>query len=159
MEIYNASSTLTSEALLCFTKAPLRVVFRPGENLFRFGTIVSPIFKGNEIFSSPWWIPPETYRRITKTAHRTNKPIVDVARSRLAVATEWNPKMDWLTILELKKAVYAWVGPAKPQPFSGGHRSVMLLGNYDQAYVPDLAPPEAMASEAATLAYCGSALG
>ena len=157
MEIYNGSSTLTFEALSCFTKPPIRVVLRPGENLFRFGTIVSPIFKGNEIFGSPWWIPSETYRRITKTAHRTNKPIVDVARSRLAVATEWNPKMDWLTILELKKTVYAWVGPAKPQPFSGGHRSVMLLGNYDQAYVPGLAPPEAMASEAAALAYFGSA--
>ena len=33
----------------------------------------------------------------------------------------------------------------------------MLLGNYDQAYVPGLAPPGAMTSEAAMLAYCGSA--
>lgn len=157
METHNASSTLTFEALSCFRKAPPRVVLRPGENLYRFVTIVSPAFKGNEVFSSPWWIPSGTYWRITKTAHRTNKPIVDVARSRLAVATEWNPQMDWLTILELKKAVYARVGPAKPQPFSGGHRSVMLLGNYDQAYVPDLAPPEAMASEAAKVEYFGSA--
>jgi hypothetical protein len=156
VEIHNASSTLKPEALVCFTKAPLRVVISPGENLFRFGTIASPNFKGNDVFGSPWWIPPETYRQITKTAHRTNRSIVDVARSRLAVATTWNPKMDWLMILELKKAVYAWVGPAKPQPLSSGQRSVMLLGNYDQAYVPDLAPAEAMASEAAVLAYYGS---
>ena len=158
MDIYNASSPLTSEALLSFTKAPVRIVFRPGENLFRFGTIVGPTFKGNDIFGSPWWIPPATYRQITKTAHRTNTSIVDVARSRLAVATAWNPKMDWLMILELKKPVYAWVGPAKPQPLSRANRSVMLLGHYDQAYVPGLAPAEAMASEAATLAYYGSAL-
>ncbi len=106
METYNASSTLTFEALSCFTKAPIRIVLRAGENLYRFVTIVSPPFKGNEIFSSPWWIPSETYQQITKTAHRTNKPIVDVARSRLAVETDWNPHMDWLTILELKKPVY-----------------------------------------------------
>jgi hypothetical protein len=66
--------------------------------------------------------------------------------------------MDWLMILELKKPVYAWVGPAKPQPLSQANRSVMLPGHYDQAYVPGLAPAEAMASEAAMLAYYGSAL-
>jgi hypothetical protein len=157
MDIYNASGTLTSEALLCFTRAPLRVVLQPGESLYRFGTLVNSSFKGNEIFSSPWWVPQETYRRITKTAHRTKQPVVGVARAGLAIASEFNPEMDWLTILELKRSVYAWVGPARPQPLSGGDRSVMLLGNYDQAYVPGLAPPGAMTSEAAMLAYCGSA--
>ena len=158
MEIHNASSTLTPEALLAFARAPVRIVFQPGEHLYRFGTVVSPTFKGNDTFGSPWWIPSATYRQIAETAHRTNKSIIDVARSRLAVATAWNPTMDWLMILELKKAVYAWVGPTKPQPLSIADRSVILLGNYDQAYVPDLAPAEAMASEAATLAYYGSAL-
>lgn len=156
MQIHNASSALTSEAMLCFTKAPVRVVLRPGENLFRFATIVSPTFKGNEVFASPWWITQDTYRQITKAAHRLGKPVVDVARSRLAIATAWNPKMDWLTILELKKPVYAWVGPVKPQPFSASQRTVTLLGNYDQAYVPDLAPPQAMTSEAARLMYFGT---
>jgi hypothetical protein len=156
MEIFNAAATLTPEALSCFTKAPRKVVLQPGENLYRFGTIVSQAFKGNEIFSSPWWIPAETYRRITKTAHHTNRNLVEVARSRLAVATDWNPKMDWLTILDVTKPVYAWVGPARPQPFSGGHRSVMLLGNYEQAFVPGLAPPESMASDAARLEYFGA---
>lgn len=159
MEIYNASAKLTSDALMCFASAPQQVVFRPGENLFRFGTIVSASFKGNDIFGSPWWVPPTTYRQITKTAHRTGASIVDVARSGLSVAVAWNPKMDWLTILELKKAVYGWVGPAKPQPLYGGNQSVMLLGNYHQAYVPDLAPADAISSEAAMLSYFGSALG
>lgn len=158
MEIYNASSVLTLEALPCFTRAPLRVVFSAGDRLFRFGTIVSATFKGNEIFASPWWIPPDTYRQITQTAHRTHQSIVDVARSRLAVATAWNPGMDWLTILELTKPVQAWVGPARPQPLSSGDRSVMLLGNYDQAYVPGLAPADAITSEAGMLVYFGSAL-
>jgi hypothetical protein len=64
-----------------------------------------------------------------------------------------------MTTLPLSsREFHAWVGPAKPQPFSGGHRSVMLLGNYEQAYVPDLAPPGAMTSQAGMLAYFGSAL-
>ena len=159
MEIYNKSAVPTPDALLAFTGAPQRVIFRPGEQLFRFATGVSPTFKGNEIFSSPWWIPPATYRQITHTARQTGTSIVEVARSRMAVATPWNPAMDWLMIVELKQPVYAWVGPTRPQPLTGSaDRSVMLLGNFDQAYVPGLAAPGATTSEAAMLTYYGSAL-
>jgi len=157
MEIFNASSTLTSEAQMCFAKPPTRVVFQASDTLFRFGSIVSQTFKGNDVFGSPWWIPADTYRQITKTAHRTGKSTVDVARSRLAVATAWNPDMDWLMILELRRTVYAWVGPARPQHLAGP-RSPMLLGNFNQAYVPDLAPAEALSSEAGVLLYYGSPL-
>jgi hypothetical protein len=61
-------------------------------------------------------------------------------------------------VLELRKAVQAWVGPARPQPLSADDRSVMLLGHYDQAYVPGLAPKDANASQAATLIYFGQPL-
>src|SRR5437016_11449419 len=156
MDIYNASHTLSSADILAFTRPPQRRVFYPGDPLFRFGSIVSPTFRGNDIFGSPWWVPKSTYDAIIRTANRTQSSIVDVARSRLAVATPWNPTMEWLMEIELKKAVYGWVGPARPQPRDGHDRSVLLLGNYDQACVPGLAPPEAMASEAATLVYFGS---
>ena len=63
--------------------------------------------------------------------------------------------MDWLSIFELRVAVYAWVGAAKQQPLAGRDRSVLLLGHFDQAYVPNLAPPGAMASEAGALVYNG----
>src|SRR5262245_16564390 len=157
MKIHNASSTLTPEALDTFAKPPRRVVSLPGEELYRFGTIVSPTFKGSDAFGSPWWIPPATYRLIAQTAHRTGTSIVEVTRSRLAVAPAWNPTMEWLMIIALKKPVYAWVGPARPQPLAEGDRSVTLLGHYDQAYVPGLAPPEATTSDAAMLMYHGSA--
>ena len=159
MEIYNKSAVPAPDALLAFVGAPRRVVFQPGEQLCRFATIVSPSFKGNEIFSSPWWIPPATYRQIAHTARQTGTSIVEVARSRMAVATPWNPAMDWLMIVELKQPVYAWVGPTRPQPLTGSaDRSVMLLGNFDQAYVPGLAAPGATTSEAAMLTYYGSVL-
>ena len=155
MKIYNASATVTPEALSAFARIPDRVVVHPGEQLFRFGSVVGPGVKGNEIFSSPWWIPAASYRQITKTAHRTGRSVIEVARSRLAVTIDWNPKMDWLSIFELRVAVYAWVGPAKPQPLAGTDRSVLLLGHFDQAYVPNLAPAGAMASEVGTLVYNG----
>jgi hypothetical protein len=155
LRIHNASATLTPDALAAFARMPDRAVLVPGEQLFRFGSVVGPGVGGNEIFSSPWWIPAATYRQITKTAHRTGKSVIDVARSRLAVTTNWNPNMDWLSIFELKVAVQAWVGPAKQQPLTGGDRSVLLLGHFDQAYVPGLAPPGAMASEAGALVYNG----
>jgi hypothetical protein len=163
MDIYNASSTLPSKDLLKFSGHPTRVVFHPGEQLYRFGTIVSPSFTGNEIFASPWWVPPATFDAIARTANRTNTSITDVARSRLAVAKPWNPSMDWLIIIELKRPVYAWVGPAQPQPLDGRDRSVLLVGNFEQAFVPGLAAQGAAsrlgdaesASDAAMLVYSG----
>jgi hypothetical protein len=155
MRIHNASSTLPPEALAAFARIPDRVVLHPGEQLFRLGSAVGPGVKGNEIFTSPWWIPAATYQQITKTAHRTGRSVIDVARSRLAVTVDWNPNLDWLSILELKVAIYAWVGPATPQPLTGGDRSVLLIGHFNQAYVPDLAPAGAMASEAGALVYNG----
>ena len=136
MEIYNASFSPTSKALTCFSAAPHRVILRPGERLYRFGSMFKEFDKSNQVFGSPWWIPRATYTQISKTAHRTSQSTIDVARSRLAVTTEWNLKMDTLIIIEFQKAVQAWVGPAKPQPLFDGDRSVMLLGAYEQAYIP-----------------------
>ena len=155
MNIHNASAVLSPDALAAFAGLPRRQVLPPGAHLYRFGTIVSSTFKGNEVLSSPWWIPEPTYRQITRTAHRTGKSVIDVARAGLAVTTGWNPIMDWLTIVELKVAVYAWVGPARPQPLSGTNRSVLLLGHLDQAYVPKFAPAGGMASEVGTNLSCG----
>jgi hypothetical protein len=155
MDIFNAPSTLTHDASLAFSKAPQRVVLLPGEELYRFGTLVSATFSGNDVFGSPWWIPAATYRHITKTAHRTGASIIDVARSGLAVSIPWNPEMDWLMVIALRKPVQAWIGPARPQPVSGTDRSALFLGNYEQAYVPGLASPGAMTSDAAVLMYFG----
>ena len=159
MEIFNASSRLTAEASMSFAKPPRKVTFNQGERLYRLVTIVEKGFAGQHILASPWWIPPATYAQITKTAYRTGKTGTDVARAGLSVAFSWNPKMDWLTILELKKAVYGWVGPAKPQPLYPSNRAVLSLGNLDQAYVPDLAPEGAHSSDAASIMYFGVALG
>src|SRR5207248_9630856 len=125
MHIFNAAYTLSSTDLLTFSRPPTRRVFTPGEQLFRFGSIVSASFTGNDIFGSPWWIPKSTYDAIARTANRTRALLTDVARSRLAVATAWNPTMEWLMVIELKQPVYGWIGPARPQPLDGHDRSVL----------------------------------
>src|SRR5215475_6372344 len=154
MNIFNDSSYPSADALACFTTQPRRIIIREGEQLFRLGTIAKSERESSRIFSSPWWIPHATYRAITKTAYRTGQSMIDVARAGLAVAPAWNAKMDWLMIFELQKPVYAWVGPAKPQPIFGDP-SLMYRGNLEQAYVPGLAQEEAITSEAGRLAYCG----
>lgn len=156
MDIHNASYSLTPEDVLAFTKPPRRVVFQPGEQLFRFASPATSTFGGSETFGSPWWVPATTYQSIIKTANRTHSQPADVARSRLAVAGPWNPTMEWLMIIELKKPFYAWLGAARPQPQDGRNRSVLLLGQYEQAFVPGLAPRGSTSSDAAVLLYYGS---
>jgi hypothetical protein len=53
VKIHNASAPLTPQALAAFARFPDRLVLHPGERLFRFGSIVGPRVRGNEIFSSP----------------------------------------------------------------------------------------------------------
>jgi hypothetical protein len=41
VDIYNASAALTPDAFKAFSKPPRQQILRPGEELFRFGTILS----------------------------------------------------------------------------------------------------------------------
>jgi hypothetical protein len=159
MDIYNASATLPPEDFAAFTNTPRKVIIKPPGALYRFATIISPTFEGSRTFDSPWWIPPRTFRRITKAAYRSNKSIIAVAREGLAVLPAWNPAMDWLIIVELKQPVYGWIGPARRQWLPSRERPGFLPGNYVQAYVPGLAPKDATSSQAAMLTYYGSADG
>jgi hypothetical protein len=161
MDIYNAAFDLTADALACFTGYPPRRELGPPDRLYRFGSIHQDTFEGSAILGSEWWVPQQTFSRITRTAHRTGKPIIDVARAMLAVAKPWNPDMDWLTIIELKRQVHAWIGPARAQRIAGPG-SAILVGSFNQAYVPGLAPAEAFAtrapafSAAAVIVYHGA---
>jgi hypothetical protein len=122
-----------------FRGTPRRVLFEPGARLYRFTSLPTAEFHGNELFASPWWLPSDTFAVLTTIAHRTGSSLIDTARSRLAVMPTWNPTLEWLAIIELTRPVYGWVGLIRQQPLMPGHRTVLLLGNLDQAYVPGLA--------------------
>ncbi len=156
MTIFNGSEHLPGHAVAAFSRPPNRVVLPPGSRLYRLASVVSPTFKGSDVFGSPWWFPSETYHALSKTATRTKTTVTSVARAGLAIAVPWNPMMEWLSIVELRQPVYAWIGPTRPQPLDGMDRSVMLRGQLDQAFVPGLAKPGSVSSDAAVLVYYGN---
>jgi hypothetical protein len=127
------------ETQLAFRGSPRRVLFEPGDRLYRFTSLPDQTFAGNEIFKSPWWQPHRTFNAILRTANRTRSSIVDTARSGLAVNRTWNPTMEWLVIVELTSPVYGWAGRTRHQPAEGADRSVLLMGNFTQVFVPGLA--------------------
>jgi hypothetical protein len=125
-----------------FRGMPRRTLLPASTRLYRFLSLPDPRgsgFRGNGLFERPWWVPAETYRSITQLAHRTGSNVVDAARSRLAVTQEWNPAMEKLAVIELQQPVFGWVGRTAHQPAREGDRSVLLLGDFEQVYVPNLA--------------------
>jgi hypothetical protein len=159
-DILNATfdfSRAKPDHVAAFRGTPRRVLFQPGDKLYRFTSIPAGSFPGNELFNSPWWLPADTFHTLTRIAGRTASPLVDTARSRLAVTRDWNPTLEWLAIIELTRSAYGWVGTIRPQPETHGHRSVLLMGNLDQAYVPGLGDGAAgQSSPYAFLSYYGS---
>jgi hypothetical protein len=145
---------------LAFRGSPRRVLFEAGDRLYRFTSLPGPTFAGNELFKSPWWQPHRTFNAIVRTAHRTRTSIVDSARSGLAVNHTWNPTMEWLVIIELTSPVYGWAGRTRQQPVEGADRTVLLMGNLTQAFVPGLAAGgDGNSSPFAFIYYYGSIAG
>lgn len=162
-EILNASFDFTraeADHVAAFRGTPRRVLFKPGDRLYRFTSLPTAGFSGNELFNSPWWLPRETFDALTRIAHRTSAPLGDTVRARMAVTRQWNPTLEWLAVIELTQSVYGWVGLTRQQPEIHGHRSVILMGNLEQAYVPGLGEgTSGQGSRYAFLSYYGSVTG
>jgi hypothetical protein len=144
MDVLNENlelSSLDPNDRFAFGGTPRRRLFRESEHLLRFVSLCGPaptFTGGNKLFDSPWWYPQSTFNSIVRRSNRTGKSIVDVARSGLAVTTQWNPTMEYLVTIELKAPIYGLVGPARHQPLNQGDRSTLLIGNLEQAYIPGL---------------------
>lgn len=160
MDMLNADfdfSQADPRHLFAFSRPPRREPFRAGDRLYRFTSLPSATFEGSELFRSPWWYAQRTFNSVVRTANRTGASVVDTARSRLAVSKEWNPTMEWLAIIELTKPAYGWVGPTRAQPLKHGDPSVILVGNYEQVYMPRLAGDgDGRSSPFAFVSYYGS---
>jgi hypothetical protein len=152
--------TTDREVRLAFKGSPKRVLFRPGDRLYRFTSHADGEFEGNELFKGAWWHPSRTFNAIVRTAHRTQTSIVESARAGLAVNRKWNPTMEWLVLIELTGEAYGWVGPTRHQPVEGQDRSALLIGNLPQVYMPGLAGGgNGSSSPYAFIYYYGSVAG
>jgi len=160
MDPFNASFAPSADILSTFRGTPRRVQLLPGARLYRFETFESelhPEFRRKPTFQSEWWFMQPTFHNLCRAARAAGASLRDAGRSRLAVMDKWNPDMDWLAVIQLMVPGVAWVGPARTQRLSKENPVVMLLGNFDQAWVPGLAAGgKEMSNRFATMLYYGS---
>jgi hypothetical protein len=130
-----------------FSAPPRRTLFPEGTEFWRIVTAANQRTgdKGNEIFGSPWWIPRETFRKIVARANPRALGISDVARIDLAIAKEFNPRMDWFCAIYLTEAAYGWPGKAARQLATDG-ANIYWGGGAEQVFLPNLASPGAETS-------------
>jgi hypothetical protein len=118
-----------------FLDEPSYVSLMPGEHLYKFVSV--PIVR-ERILESPWWIRQKTFDDLQTRARRLQKPVAELARSQMAIATQWNPGMDTLFIIVLAAPADGWEGRARSQPVSLTDRTVLFTGGGRQLAIPDL---------------------
>ncbi|HEV2491790.1 MAG TPA: hypothetical protein VG204_01820 [Terriglobia bacterium] len=131
-EDYDFDRQTPPDVLLSFRTPPGRVLLEPEEKLYRFVTM------GHNETIAGFWIPGDSYERLETWSRQLGMPIQHLARSTLAVMMEWNPKMNAVSIVELKLGAYGLRGPAKYQPLSKTNSKILLMGNMEQVWVPNL---------------------
>jgi hypothetical protein len=62
----------------------------------------------------------------------------DLARSRMAIKSEWNPAMETVFIVVLSATVEGWEGRARSQPLSNFSGNAVFTGGERQLCVPAL---------------------
>ena len=131
---YNFTRDASSDVKGAFVGNPTRVLMQPGTELYRLITA-----NHNHNTPAPWWYTKNTFRELIRMAGAFGQGLSETARSPLAVTTQWNPQMDWLSIISLRQPAYAWVGTISAQPLNEGDRSIMLMGGLEQVFLPGLA--------------------
>lgn len=118
-----------------FAGEPTHVQLQPGEHLYKFVSI--PIVR-HRILESPWWIRQQDFDQLRTRARRLQKPMAELVRSQMAIASEWNPGMDTIFVVVLAAPVDGWEGLARSQPVSTRAGKVVFTGGGHQLAVPDL---------------------
>ena len=118
-----------------FLEEPTHVQLHPGEHLYKFVSL--PIVR-HHILASPWWIRQETFDVLRQRARRLRKPMLELVRSQMAIAVEWNPGMETVYVVVLAADVDGWEGRARSQRVSTRDGKVAFTGGGRQLAVPRL---------------------
>ncbi len=129
-----------------FKSPPRKVLLRTGEKLWRILTPAelseirnqavrqNVTLDPNEV--GQWWMTQKSFDRLVELSKQQGKDLADVVRAKLAISREFSSRMNALCIIQLKRDMYAFEGLAAPQPLSIKDRSVMLIGNAEQVWIP-----------------------
>lgn len=131
-ESFNFDRDTPPDVRASFRRPPTRVLLKRGAKLYRFVTM------GHNEAISGFWTPNDAYQKLEGWGRQLGMPVQHLARSLLAVTVEWNPKMNALSIVELRSDAYGLLGPAKYQRLEESNPKVLLMGNLDQVWVPNL---------------------
>jgi hypothetical protein len=121
--------------LSAFLGPPTHVKLPAGEHLYKF---VSVPVQRDRVLQSPWWIRQSSFDDLQQRAVRLRKPMVDLVRSQMAIAVEWNVGMDTVYVVVLAQSVDAWEGRAKSQRVSVSNSTLVFTGGGQQLCVPGL---------------------
>jgi hypothetical protein len=143
-ETFSFERDSSPSAREAFSAQPKKTLFADGTEFCRIITAENKKTgdRGNEIFGSPWWIPRETFRKIVSRADPKGLGIADVARIQLAIAREFNPRMDWFCSIYLTRPAYGWQGKAARQ-LAHDRANIYWGGGADQVFLPNLPSREA----------------
>jgi len=118
-----------------FIGEPTWVSLSPGERLYKFVSL--PVAR-DRVLTSPWWIRQSAFDEMRRRAPHLGVRPADLARSRMAIAHEWNPGMDTVYIVALARQADGWEGRARSQPLTTASREVVFTGGGQQLCVPGL---------------------
>jgi hypothetical protein len=147
-ENYDFNREAPKEVKDAFKFPPSRVRLQTGQKLCRILTPVGIDQARNRsrihnLESDPnevgyWWMTRKTFSQFASMSGRRGVGLSEVVRAKEAIPLEYSSAMNALFIIQLKREVYAFQGLAAPQPRSIKDRTVMLIGNAEQVWIPRL---------------------
>jgi hypothetical protein len=147
-ENYDFNREAPNDVKDAFKFPPAKVRLQTGQKLYR---ILTPAgidqarnrSRSHSLESDPnevgyWWMTSKTFRQLASMSRRQGVGLTEVVRAKEAIPLEYSSTMNALFIIQLKCEAYAFQGLAAPQPRSIKDRTVMLIGNAEQVWIPRL---------------------
>lgn len=139
-------SDLSEPTRQSFERNPKKTLYPAGTRFYRLGTHFQQNgkHKGNPTMEGAFWLPEKEYLRLRTEARERGRSMTDVSRRSYAIKPDWNPEMDNVTEIRLKKPVYGFEGVTARQVIARGeseatqHRKKTLKGGAVQVFLPGL---------------------
>jgi hypothetical protein len=141
----NEDLVLSRRVRSSFDGIPTKKLYPAGTRLYRLGTHYRKDgnHDGNPTLEGAFWLPEKEYRRLINEARDGDRPLTHAVRRQYAIKPDWNPKLDNVTEVRLKKPVYGFEGRTAGQIVAGTinpQSRAALEGGALQVFLPGLDP-------------------